>query len=260
MTTDKVGRTVRALDYVLRRRPDGVQLSELAQVLDVPLSSTHDLLRSMVAAGLFQFDRDKQYRVGPTFLRLALKAVDSVDVRTVARPHLQKLVRTVQHDAYLAVRVGDVVTYVERIPGLNRAGLDITLGDPIPLHSSAVGKLFAALSPDLREGVMSAERVRYTVHTITDAAHLGKALDDIRERTVSISHEETISGIIGLAVPVWGPGRKLAAAVHLSAFKDAVGEGEIPILVHHLQDTARDIQDAIGTQTVAERNNDDAVA
>ncbi len=249
---DKIERTVRALDHVLRQNHAGAPLSQIAESVSGPLSSTHDLLRSMVRAGLLSVDERKIYRIGPTFVRLAVSAVEQVDVVNAAIPHLRRLVQEVQHDAYLAVRIGNTVTYVERIPGLQRAGLDIRLGDPVPLHSSAVGKLFAALAPALESAALDSELVRFTPQTITTRSALEAELQAIRERDFSMSMEETISGVVGFAAPVRDHGGNIVAAVHVSAFRDYLANVDIPAVTSHTKACAAAIQGLLTHDSISE--------
>lgn len=221
-SSGKVDRLVAVLEYLISSNGTGRQLSEIAARLSGPLSSTHDLLKSMVLAGLLQVDSRKAYRVGPTFTRLAMSTVNGIGIRTVADPYLHELARSVEYDTYLAVRSGPAVTYVERVATSRRAGLDIKLGEPVPLHSSAVGKLFTAFDPDLREAVLSGALERFTASTIISTTALERELHMIHERQFSISHEETISGVIGFAAPVWCRPGPMLAAVHVSAFKDSL--------------------------------------
>lgn len=239
---DKVARIVRILDHVLAENHAGVALSPIADAVSGPVSSTHDLLRSMTAAGLLVVDDRKLYRTGPTFVRLAMSAVGHVDLLNAARPPLKRLVQSVGHDAYLAVSVGHTVTYIERVPGSHRAGLDIRLGDPVPLHSSAVGKLFAALDPGLTHVALSSDLVPLTAKTITTTSALRSELEMIQERAFSISMEETITGVIGFAAPVVDNHGDLLAAVHVSAFRDYLADTDIPDITKQAKDCAEAIK------------------
>lgn len=248
--SDKVGRLVDVLDHLLQAPGHSATLSEIVTAVGQPLSSTHDLLRSMVASGLLDVDAAKRYRSGPVLMRLAVAAIDQVDVVGTARPHLDELVRTVGHDTYLAVRAGDSVSYVARCAGTYRAGLDIKLGEPVPLHSSAVGKLFAAFHPDLERLALSQPLRQLTPHTIVDHAELAEEFRAIRERGTALSLESTISGIIGFAAPVHDATGRLVAAVHVSAFKDNLLDNDIPRIDLASRACADDIQQALTAHTL----------
>jgi IclR family acetate operon transcriptional repressor len=250
--SDKVERLVKVLDFLLQTPGHTATLSEIVAAVDNPLSSTHDLLRGMVGSGLLEVDAAKRYRTGPILMRLAIGAIDQVDIVATARTHLDSLVRAVGHDAYLAIRAGDTVSYVSRCAGTYRAGLDIKLGEPVPLHSSAVGKLFTALHPDLEHRVLGRALPQLTQHTITDPDRLAEEFRQIRERGTSISIEETISGIVGFGAPVRDATGRAVAAVHISAFKDNLAENDLPRIELATQACAADIQQALSAATLTE--------
>jgi IclR family acetate operon transcriptional repressor len=250
--SDKVKRLVEVLDFLLQAPGQTATLSEVVTAVGKPLSSTHDLLRAMVGSGLLEIDAAKRYRTGPVLVRLAILAIDQVDIVATARPHLDRLVRDVGHDAYLAVRAGDTVSYVARCAGTYRAGLDIKLGEPVPLHSSAVGKLFTAFFPDLEARVTTGPLPALTPQTIVDTARLVAEMREIRERDSSLSIEETITGIVGFAAPVRDATGRLVAAVHISAFKDNLAPDDVPRIDQAARECARDIERALTGATLTE--------
>ena len=73
-----------------------------------------------------------------------------------------------------------------------------------------------------------------------------KALAAIRQQRYSISDEETITGIIGFAVPVAELSGPLTAAVHVSAFRDLVADTDIPAIVAEMQVCSDAIASAMG--------------
>ena len=59
MAADKVQRVAEVLELVLARNAAGTRLSDVVSSLASPLSSTHDLLKSMTGAGLLTMDEDR---------------------------------------------------------------------------------------------------------------------------------------------------------------------------------------------------------
>lgn len=250
--SDKVESLVDVLDVVLQAPGQTATLSEVVTAVGRPLSSTHDLLRAMVASGLLEVTAGKRYHTGPVLLRLAIRAIDQVDIVATSQPHLDQLVRSVGHDAYLAIRAGGTVSYVARCAGTYRAGVDIKLGEPVPLHSSAVGKLFAALHPDLEARVLGEPLAALTPRTIVDPVRLSEEFREIRQRDTSISVEETITGIVGFGAPVRDAAGRLVAAVHISAFKDNLAEDDAPRIEQATRACAANIERALTSTTLAE--------
>ena len=143
-------------------------------MLDLPVRSLHNILQTMVAAEVVTVDEERCYSIGPRTVALGLRTVHSLDVRTLARRPLQELAREIGDDVYLGLRVGPRVIYADRVLGTQRVSLDIRLGVPLMLHSTATGKLFAAFDEQLGTRVLAGMLPKATPNTITDPKRLKK--------------------------------------------------------------------------------------
>jgi DNA-binding IclR family transcriptional regulator len=216
MNPDRFSRTFDVLDLLVLR-PDGLRLTEISQTLGAPVSSTHNLLQTMVAAEVATVSDDLRYMIGPRIVRLGIRIINSIEVRSAARRHLEKLAQTVGNDVYLAVQSGNRVVYVDRFVGSQPVTVNIRLGESLALHSTAVGKLFSAYVPELQKRVLSRPLPKSTAYTITDAGKLTLELEKIRADGFAISREESFDGIVGMAVPVHNDSGQPIAAIHVSA-------------------------------------------
>jgi DNA-binding IclR family transcriptional regulator len=167
-------------------------------------------------------------------------------VRSAARRHLEKLAQTVGNDVYLAVKSGNRVVYVDRFVGSQPVTVNIRLGESLALHSTAVGKLFAAYVPELQRRVLSRPLQRSTAHTITDPAELTRELDKIREEGFAVSQEESFDGICGMAVPVYDDAGQLLAAIHVSALAAGLTEARVKTVIEEATTVARLIELDLG--------------
>jgi len=215
MNPDRYLRTFDILNLLVSSK-EGMRLTEIKDKLGLPASSVHNALQTMVSADVVVVDEDLRYSVGPRTVALALRTVQALDVRSLARKPLQDLAREIGDDVYLGLRVGRRVIYADRILGTQRVSLDIRIGEPLYLHSTATGKLFAAFDPKLRATGLADKLPKLTPHTITDPARLAQEYDRIRAAGWSRSSEESTLGIVGYAFPIHDAGGGLAAAVHVS--------------------------------------------
>lgn len=240
----RILRIFRLMDY-LTDFSEGRSLSEISRHLDLPLSSTHDLLRTMVQARVLT-NSEKRYALGPLALSLGVRLTEAVDVRRVARPHLAQLVERIEDDVYLAVCSGGKVMYVDHFPGTRRVSVTIRLGQRLYLHSTAAGKLYAALTPPLREAALGGKLPRLTEYTVTDAKTLAKELDRIQAEGVSITRQESFEGIVGLAVPIRDGHGEMHGAIHVSLLLSRALDDRLRVLVAELQETAKAIGEDLG--------------
>ncbi|GAY11501.1 IclR family transcriptional regulator [Pseudonocardia sp. N23] len=232
MDSRRLGRIFDIVDHLAAHGPGTV--SELSARLDLPLSSTHDLLRAMVEAKTLHLS-GRRYGLGPRAIRTAIGVLDSVAVRRIAAPHLDVLADRTGFDTYLAVATGSRIVYVSRHAGRQHVNLDIPLGRSLHLHSTAVGKLFAAYRPEVADAMLRKPRPALTPQTRTSPAELDRDLAGIRSRGVSISRGESIRGVVGLATAVRDPGGTVVAAVHVSALRTTLPArrlGEVTDAMH----------------------------
>lgn len=216
----KPTKTERAFDIIeyLAARPEGERLSTVAADLGLPLSSAHDIMQRLMECDILRADADLNYTVGRRVHALALNVSRGNGLQAVVRPLLEELLRMVGDDIYLATRIERDVTYVEHLKSTHTVNVDVPLGIPLYLHSTAVGKLFMAFDEDLEQWIAERRTLRrLTPHTITDRKRLAAEMKQIRSRKYSVSSEESVEGIIGLAVPIFSPEGRIIYALHVSA-------------------------------------------
>ena len=114
------------------------------------------------------------------------------------------------------MRVGQRAIYVDRVLGNQRISLDIRLGEPLMMHCTATGKLFAALDGRLEAHALAGKLPKMTSVTITDPQQLKKEYARIRDAGFSRSEEEAMAGVVGYALPIRDGTGKVVAAVHVS--------------------------------------------
>jgi DNA-binding IclR family transcriptional regulator len=215
MSPDRYLRTFDVLSLLVKHK-QGLRLTEIKDALDLPMSSVHNMLQTMVSAEVASVTEDLRYSVGPRTVALALQTLQSLDIRSIARPHLQDLAKEIGDDVYLAIQVGKRVFYADRFLGTQRISLDIRLGESLFLHCTATGKLFAAYDPKLAAQAIARRMPKLTAVTITDPVKLENEFKRILKQGYSKSDEESVEGIIGYAVPIHDGAGKLAAAIHIS--------------------------------------------
>ncbi len=215
MSPDRYLRTFDVLNLLVQHK-EGLRLTEIKEALDLPVSSVHNMLQTMVSTEVAVVTDGLRYSVGPRAVSLALRTLNSLDIRTVSRRYLQDLAKEIGDDVYLALRMGKRVMYADRVLGTQRISLDIRLGEPLFMHSTATGKLFAANDPTLAAQVLAAPLKKLTAATITDAKELEREYARIRTQGFAKSVEESVDGIVGYAVPVHDGTHQLVAAIHAS--------------------------------------------
>ncbi len=247
MSPDRYLRSFDVLNLLVQHK-EGLRLTEIKDVLGLPVSSVHNMLQTMVAAEVATVSSDLRYAVGPRTVALALRTLHSLDIRTVARPLLLDLGKTIGDDVYLAVRVGKRVMYADRCLGTQRISLDIRLGESLFLHSTATGKLFAAFDATLGAQALASKLQKMTAKTITVPQELQRELERIRYQGFAKSNGESVDGIVGYAVPIRDAAGQIVAAIHASVLSQRATKVHERKLLSAALECARQVQRQMGVQ------------
>lgn len=249
MNPDRYLRTFDVLNLLVKHK-EGLRLTEIKEALDLPVSSVHNMLQTMVTAEVATVSDDLRYSIGPRAVSLALRTIQSLNIRTVARRFLQDLVKAIGDDVYLAVRVGKRVFYADRCLGTQRISLDIRLGEPLFLHSTATGKLYAAYDSKLGNQALAGKLPRMTPTTITEPQALEREFLLIRSQGFAKSDGESVEGIVGYAVPILDSKGDIVAAIHASVLAQRATKAHERRLLGATKECADQIQRQIGSGQV----------
>ncbi|MFE2874790.1 IclR family transcriptional regulator [Streptomyces roseus] len=214
--SQSVERALRILP-LLARGPAG--LGEVAEELGVHKSTALRLLRTLHDHGFAYRQPDGRHRLGARLFALAAEAVENLDVRTVAHPHLVELNRLTGHTVHLALHQDDEVVYIDKVESRYPVRMYSRIGRPVPLTVAAVAKLLIADLPEPERRAL-AERIEYPRHTARstpDAQTFLRELALVREQGWAADlggHEESVNC---LGAPVRGPDGRAVAALSVSA-------------------------------------------
>lgn len=202
---------LRVLERVARTHRD-FSVSELAADLALPRSHVHRLLRTLVDAGYLAQSADtRKYRSDYHVLALAGPFAENLPLRVHGGPVLRALSGNARGSSYLAVAHQDapLIIMSDFYRG-KKAAHHLGLGDRLPRHASAFGKLFLAL---MRLPVEAAELKRRTPYTITTLRALREELEAIRRQGYSVNRRENNESQLSFAAPVYGPAGELLGGV-----------------------------------------------
>lgn len=219
-------------------------VTEISKSLSLPMSSTHDLLQAMYKTGIAS-KTVNGYVIGPRAARLSFAIQNQFSVVNVAKPELEKLVEQCGFDVYLALRTGTQVMYASRFKGRQRVNIDIPLGRPLYRHATATGKLFAAMDREIYQALVESPKVQLTPKTATNMAEIDRSLAVIRKQKMSVSYEEAVQGVIGIASPILNSQGVIIGAVHISAFIGALDERFLDNVCDQIAETSKSIENEL---------------
>jgi IclR family pca regulon transcriptional regulator len=212
-------------------------ISELGRELELTRSTTHRYVATLAALGYLRQDAEtKKYRLGPRVLDLGFSAINSMELREVAAPHLRDLSDETGFTVNMAILDDLDIVCVERCRSGRRRqreiDLDLHVGSRLPAYCTSLGKvLLAHLPPD--EQRTRLQRLTFTrrgPNTLMTRAALAAELRRIREQGFATTNEELAYGLRSIAAPVLARDGTAAAAINLAVHSTMLTLGDLVAL------------------------------
>lgn len=209
-------RSFAILEHVARSRAP-IDVLDIMNALNLPKATAYRLVDWFVCQGYLRREAGrKRLIVGPKLTRLAFGVLSATMENAAAHVVLQRLVQTVGETCNIGTLINGEVVYLDRVEADHwPLRLQFTTGSRVPLHCTAIGKLFLALAPALRRRrvLQSIDLKAHTDRTIIHLDALESELRRIRKEQVSFDREEFLIGVVCAAVPVIGRNGEILAAL-----------------------------------------------
>ncbi len=181
-------------------------LNELMAQLELAKATTHRFASLLERLGFVRRTADgKRYEIGGRLAALGLHVMRNASQFAPRQAVLSSLVSQIQETCNITTLDGGELIYLDRVESDWPLQIRLNVGSRVPLHCTASGKLFLALSPSLSEALLHLKSLpRHTSRTITDPAKLATELNRIRQTRIGTDNEEFIEGMAAAAVPVLG--------------------------------------------------------
>lgn len=222
----------------------GLTVSEVAEELDMPVSTTHNYLESLRKTG-FVVQTDQQYRPSTRFLEVGGRRRQRMPIVRAAADELPKLASATGEHVSLMIEENGKGVLITLEKGDEAIDINAFNGVRMPLHSVAPGKaILSELSRERVEEILDRHGLeQVTRETVTDRDELFEQLERTRERGYAIDEGERMSGMTCIAVPVLDMNGDVRASVCVCSPSHRVDdEDRIDEIVTAVQRSANVIQ------------------
>lgn len=224
--------------------PQGV--TAIGRSLGLPKSSTHRLLAALGRRGLVERSERGHYRPGTALIALGLGALEGEPIVELARSVLVDTATGVGETIFLvAARSGELVV-IDKAEGTGFLRVSPQVGERLPAHATAVGKLYLAFAPDLVTA--EPEPTLFTPQTTATPEALKDMIEDVRAQAIATNDEEWVSGLGVVAAPVFFRGR-LIAAVAVGAAAARLKEIGTEKVMEHVRSASARIEARLAADT-----------
>jgi DNA-binding IclR family transcriptional regulator len=191
-------------------------LTEIARLAGLPISTAHRLASELTSWRLLERTPCGQYRAGLPLRMIGTGDGGPASIAERAPCVLEDLSTATRCRARLGVLQELEVAYIEKYPGSGPV-TSFSAAATLPAHPTALGRALLAFAP---AGVVEMTILRglrpYTKHTVTSPDRFRRALAVTRLTRVAVTRWELEAGACGVAVPVFGHGGDVVAAIELT--------------------------------------------
>ncbi|WP_435181334.1 IclR family transcriptional regulator [Halorussus sp. AFM4] len=225
------------------RENDGLTLTEISEMLDIPTSTVHVYLQTLNREG-FVTRENRQYRNGLKFLEYGGAVRQQYEIYDAARDVLQQLAFETGERAGLGVEEHGKRVLLGTEDGRSAVSDNVPIGEFTEMHWTGLGKcLLAHLPSSRREAIIEeSDLPQATENTITDPEDLKEELASIREQGFALEDEERRDGIRSVDVPILTPDDEIIAAIGLTGPVNRFGPDQIPQYISLLQNKANEVK------------------
>jgi IclR family KDG regulon transcriptional repressor len=209
-----VERALQILECFDGEHPDrGV--SEIAQEVGLHKATAHRIMTTLLNFGYLERTADEQrYRLGVHLADLGSKVFRRMDVRREALPLMAQIVEHWDETCDLGLFDQGQVFYIEVLQGSHTLTIAAAVGQRLPAHCTASGKLFLAhLPPRELDALLSQPLAAYTDKTVTGPDMLRQQFEAIRQQGYGCDDEEFEAGIRAVSAPIRNHEGKIVAAM-----------------------------------------------
>ena len=216
------------LDYFTRSRPL-IGLSDLARLSALNKATCFRLLTELADHGLVeQVGIGREYRLGPSLLRLAALREAQVPTRDAAMPVLQALALQSGETAHLSLLMADVLRpLAHAYSSAHVTKVTMEDAEELPFHATSSGLAVLAFQPDaFRDAILNRTLPHLTHHTETNPTTLRARIQEVRGLGYAESRGGFESDVHSMAVPLFDALGRCSGALAVAALGSRMTEAQ----------------------------------
>jgi IclR family transcriptional regulator, pca regulon regulatory protein len=200
------------------RDSPALTLSEIASRSRLPAATARRCLLTLAESG-YIMQSGRNFLLRPKVLELGAAYLESMNIETLTRTHLEELASKTGDSASLTVLDGTEIVYVARASVRTLMRLEAHVGSRFPAYPTSMGRvLLSGLSKErLRDYFDKTSFTPLTEHTVTDRAKLQKLVEECRRIGYATVEDELAYGVVAIAVPVFDHSRRIVASLNSSS-------------------------------------------
>jgi IclR family KDG regulon transcriptional repressor len=183
--------------------PDELGVTELSKRLKLHKNNVFRLLATLEARGYIEQNKaTENYRLGVRCLRIGQRFVMQTGLLRQARPVMHQVAKACHETSFITVMRDGSAIALDAVEAEQPVRMVSRIGDPLPLHCTAAGKMHLAFADDELRASLPEALQKFTEKTLVDRQALAQQLKKIVESGFAVDVGEHIEDVRSVAVPI----------------------------------------------------------
>lgn len=204
---------------LLSTNPQGLTLTEISQAIDVPKSTLHPIMQTMLERNFAYLEKNSlKYLIGISAFCIGASYPRNKYMLDFIQKIMKNIVSSIKETCHMGILEGNNVFYILKEDPIIDMNFHLIshVGKRLPAYCTALGKaLLSQYSIDEIKALYPDGLKPFMKNTITDFAVLEDQLKKIRETHIASEVEEVTEFLRCYAVPLMSKG-KITAALSIS--------------------------------------------
>jgi len=224
--------------------PNNGTAAQLAELLEIPLPTIYRLIETLTEEGFVAPGPANRIIPGVRLRSMILNCLQYEPQVTERRAILRRLSEQLDATVSLSVPLGTKLVYFDRVESNWPFQIALKIGDPLPLHCCASGKLYlSSLEHDAAIRVFKNIKPKKNArNTITGSRQFATELEKIRQASYALDDEEWYDDMVGASVPVKNGNDAPCAFLSTHSLTTRKSIDEIEHNVPFMQTAAQDLE------------------
>ena len=226
------------------RNPHAATASHLARSLDIPLPTVYRFLDALSEERFIATNPSGSFIPGDRWRSIVLNSLQYEPEVTQRRAILKWLSNRLDETVSLSIPQGAKLIYFDRLESHWPFQINLKIGDPLPLHCCASGKLYlSSLELDDATEIFRKIRVdRRARNTIVSVRNFTAELSRINGQGYALDNEEWFDDMVGASVPIRNREGALCACLSTHALITRKPLARLEEQIVDMQTAARDLE------------------
>ena len=224
--------------------PQMATASNLAKSLQIPLPTVYRFLETLSDDGFIATSPAGSFIPGDRLRSIVFNCLQDEPGVTQRRAILTRLSKRLKETVSLSIARGEELVYFDRLESHWPFQINLKIGDVLPLHCCASGKLYLS-SFDPKDAINVFRNMRpdkRARNTIISVRKFESELSRIKGQDYALDNEEWFDDMVGASVPIRNPQGALCACLSTHALVTRKSLSTLEEQVTDMQAAARDLE------------------